>query len=169
MRKNMFSSRTANAEPISIAPISMPRCLSVSTAATMHPARKIRAGMPYRTNGSSTAARLATRVASRYAPDARILVAGDREALVPVRKPGVELRRRHGLRQVEPLGRLAAHPGERLPGLLVLDPLGYDAQVQVASQLDGRPHDHRVVLVVGHLHDERLVDLQLVHGQAPQV
>ena len=50
-----------------------------------------------------------------------------------------------------------------------LDPLGDHAQAEVVGEIDGRAHDHQIVVVVGHLEHERLVDLELVQRQALQV
>src|SRR5437762_13733981 len=51
-------------------------------------------------------------------------------------------------------------------GLLVLDALGDHDQAHVVTQFDGRTNDHRIIAAFGHLHDETLVDLQLIDGHA---
>ena len=52
---------------------------------------------------------------------------------------------------------------------LVLDSFCRGLEPEVAGELDRRPHDHRVLAAVRHVGDERLVDLDLRHGQSLQV
>ena len=51
---------------------------------------------------------------------------------------------------------------------LVLDALGDDRQAEVVRQVDRRAHDHRVARDGSEVHDEGLIDLDLVNGQILQ-
>ncbi len=69
----------------------------------------------------------------------------------------------------EALRRVAPELSQAAPGLLRLDALGYDAEAEVVAEIDRRAHDHVVVLVVLHVHDERPVDLQDVDREPLQL
>src|SRR5713101_9929261 len=71
-----------------------------------------------------------------------------------VAQHGQQLGRRDRRAQVVTLGLVAAELGQPLPGDLVLDALGHHPQPEVMGQLDGRAHDHGVVVVHHHPCDE---------------
>ena len=80
--------------------------------------------------------------------------------------------------QQEPLNLVAAELAQTLQRCFVLDAFGDDGEAQLVRELDGRPnderiarvaHDHRVARVSCQVHDERLVDLELIHREPPQV
>ena len=62
----------------------------------------------------------------------------------------------------------AVLPQHRL-GIGALHALGDGPQPEAPAELDERPHDDGVLVVHGHRHDERLVDLQLGDRKAAQV
>ena len=92
-----------------------------------------------------------------------------RRAGLAVGHPGRQLVRRLRPAQVVALRDVAAELGQAVPDLLRLDALGDDLEPEVAAEVDRRAHDRGVVLVAGHVHDERLVDLDLVDRQPLEV
>ena len=104
-------------------------------------------------------------------------------------KRGATVRQPHRHRQSLPLARL---PGQKIidrqrPGDVIalrfiarqcaqvfhdlgrLDPLGHHGQPQVVRQVDGRAHDHHIVLAHLHAHHKGFVDLEFIHRQALEV
>src|SRR5919108_334184 len=87
-------------------------------------------------------------------------------ALLDLRRQRVRRRR---LPDEVALRERAALFAERVPDLLRLDAFGHDREPEVAAEVDRRADDRRVARVVAHVHDERAVDLDRLHGQPLQV
>src|SRR5579883_591847 len=84
-------------------------------------------------------------------------------------EPG--LQRIGGLRaaDVVALRQIAAQRRQPLPRLAVLDPFSYHLEAEVAGQLHRRAHDRQILAGERHVLHERLVDLDLVHGQMLEI
>src|SRR5690606_15599696 len=78
----------------------------------------------------------------------------------------LELEWRERTADVVALGDVAAEAAEQIPGLAVFDTLRDDLQAELMAQLDRRPDDREVARVVGHVADERLIDLNVRHRQS---
>src|SRR6266545_3165924 len=70
---------------------------------------------------------------------------------------------------VEALHHVAAHAGQDVPALAVLDTFGDYGEPEVVRQTNGGAHDRDVVLVAGDVPHERAIDLQFVDRQTLQV
>src|SRR5207302_7626408 len=84
-------------------------------------------------------------------------------------EPAGDLGRDYRPAEIEALHVVTPVGGEPFERGAVLDAFGDDADAEAVGQLDDRTDDRRVVLVVEHVDDERLVDLDLVHGEALEV
>ncbi len=74
-----------------------------------------------------------------------------------------------GRAEQEALHAVAAELAQLRERRLVLDAARDHGEAELVRELDRRAHDQRVARVLGHAHDERLVDLELVERQAPQI
>ena len=72
---------------------------------------------------------------------------------------------RERLGDEEALTELATEPPQERDVPRTLDTLGDHPQAEIVGEIDGRAHDHQVLLVGVHLGDEGPVDLQLVERQ----
>jgi hypothetical protein len=70
---------------------------------------------------------------------------------------------------VVPLRHVAAEPRQLLEVLLGLHALRDHAQAERMGEVDRGPHDRRGIGVLEHRDHERLVQLEFVDGQLPQV
>jgi hypothetical protein len=70
---------------------------------------------------------------------------------------------------VKALRDVAAEAPQGLHVRVGLDALGHHGEPEVVAEVDRAAHQDRVVVVRGHVHDERPVDLQLVDGKLLQV
>ena len=84
-------------------------------------------------------------------------------------QPGDELLGRDRPAEQVALRLVAAVAAEQRLGVGALHALGHGPQPEAAAELDERAHDDGVLVVHGHRHHERLVDLQLGDRQAPEV
>ena len=75
----------------------------------------------------------------------------------------------HRACHVVALGDVTTDVAQPVQRLGILDTLGDDAQSKVVAQLDRGANDDRVVALGRHVHDERLVDLELVDLEPLQV
>ena len=103
------------------------------------------------------------------APEAHDLVPEVDAAHVLAGQPDDELLGRYGAAEQVALGLIAAVAAEQLLGIRALHAFGHGAQAEAAAELHERAHDDGVLVVHGHRHHERLVELQLADGQAPEV
>ena len=87
----------------------------------------------------------------------------------PFLEPLQQFACRQRLAHVKALRVVAAEYGQGVPGLPGVDALGHDLEAEVVREIDHGAHDHRIVLVLLHVDDERLVDFDFVHRQLPQM
>src|SRR5215467_1456438 len=83
--------------------------------------------------------------------------------------PGHELAGLERMTQHEPLYHVASQRAQSFQRRLVLDAFGRHREPQVMRELDSRAHDKPVACVAHHSLHQRLVELELVHGQAAQI
>src|SRR5436309_8870797 len=71
--------------------------------------------------------------------------------------------------QQEPLNHVAAQRAQPLERAFVFYAFSDNSEAHVMRELDRRAHDHRVARIARHVHDERLVDLELINRQPAQI